>query len=82
MFARVSKRLLRGESSVGPYGPMQFPGANWKGAGAVPFRVNNRIFFHIGFWTFSIIGLGLPFLNAELRCMPLRIKKWEDEKKQ
>jgi hypothetical protein len=58
-------KILGGAAKVGPYGPIQFPGCNWrKGSyGALPFGVQNRVWFQTGFWTVSLVGLGLPFYS-------------------
>lgn len=48
---------------VGPWGQIEFPGVNWKGNGALPFSIKNRIGFQLVFWSVALVGLGLPFLS-------------------
>ncbi|KAI8894501.1 hypothetical protein BC833DRAFT_623890 [Globomyces pollinis-pini] len=74
-----ARRVVRGENHLPPgqYGPLHFAGCNWRGNGALPFGVKNRVLFQIGFWTVSAIGLSLPFIGTERKLMPIRIAKWK-----
>ncbi|TPX42956.1 hypothetical protein SeMB42_g02309 [Synchytrium endobioticum] len=62
----------RSGATSGPWGPMSYEGANWRGNGPLPFNVKSRVKFVILFTTVSLVGFGLPFFSTELKLAPLR----------
>ncbi|KAJ3040315.1 hypothetical protein HDV00_011195 [Rhizophlyctis rosea] len=52
-------------------------GINWRGNGALPFKVSNKPWRKV--WVYMTIGFGLPFAITEWRIAPQR-KAYREER--